>query len=165
MNKSISGVFVLGVMSLMGCQSAQSVDGTITGSVTGSVSKSKQPSNAYETLIKRHAKQNGVPVDLARAIVEVESNFRPNVRGNSGEIGLMQIKPATARGIGFKGSVKELYLPENNIKYGMKYLGDAYRLGGETICGAVLKYNAGHYAKQMNPVSRNYCKKVKALMN
>ena len=41
----------------------------------------------------------------------------------------------------------------------MKYLGKAYRLGGRSTCGAILKYNAGHGAKRMNPISRKYCQR------
>jgi soluble lytic murein transglycosylase-like protein len=73
----------------------------------------------------------------------------------------MQIKPATARMMGFSGSTKALFNPETNIKYGMKYLAKAHKLGGGTTCGTILKYNAGHAAKRMNPVSSAYCKKVK----
>ena len=46
----------------------------------------------------------------------------------------------------------------------MKYLGKAYRLGGRKTCGAILKYNAGHYAKRMNPISRKYCARVARIM-
>ena len=123
--------------------------------------KTKVP---YDALIKTHAKKNGVPVSLARAVIQIESNYRANARGAAGEVGLMQVKPATARGMGYSGSVKNLYDPENNIAYGMKYLGEAYRLGGGTTCGAILKYNAGHYAKRMNPVSAKYCQRVKAIL-
>ena len=80
---------------------------------------------------------------------------------DAGEIGLMQIKPATARMMGYTGSAKGLYDPETNIKYGMKYLGMAHKLGGGTTCGTILKYSAGHAAKRMNPVSAGYCSKVK----
>ena len=41
----------------------------------------------------------------------------------------MQIKPATARMMGYTGSVTGLFNPETNIKYGMKYLGMAQQLG------------------------------------
>ena len=77
------------------------------------------------------------------------------------EIGLMQIKPATARMMGYAGSTAGLFDPETNIKYGMKYLAKAQKLGDGTTCGTILKYNAGHAAKRMNPVSLNYCGKVK----
>jgi soluble lytic murein transglycosylase-like protein len=119
----------------------------------------------YSTLIKTYARQYGVPVDLAHAIVRVESNFNSKARGSAGEIGLMQIKPATARMMGYTGTAKGLYDPETNIKFGMKYLARAHDLGGGTTCGTILKYNAGHGAKRMNPVSKNYCGKVQNLLD
>ena len=119
----------------------------------------------YSSIIRRHAKANGVPYRLARAVVQVESNFKEKARGAAGEIGLMQLMPTTARYIGYKGKMRALYNPETNIKYGMKYLGKAHRLGGGSTCGTILKYNAGHGAKRMNPLSRKYCARVKRIMS
>ncbi len=76
----------------------------------------------------------------------------------------MQIKPATARGMGYKGSTKALYNPENNIEFGMRYLAGAYKRAGGDLCGTILRYNAGHYAKRMNKRSASYCKRVKDIM-
>ncbi len=115
----------------------------------------------YSTIIARYAAMNGVSVSLAHAVVRVESNYRPDALGTAGEVGLMQIKPATARMMGYDGSTTGLFDPETNIKYGMKYLAKAQKLGDGTTCGTILKYNAGHGAKRMNPVSLNYCGKVK----
>ncbi len=120
--------------------------------------------NPYSPIITKYAKAYGVPVELAHAVVKVESNFNPKARGSAGEVGLMQIKPATARMMGYKGSVKALYNPETNIEFGMKYLAAAHELGGGETCGTILKYNAGHGAKRMNPVSKRYCGKVMALL-
>ncbi|MBC8129323.1 MAG: lytic transglycosylase domain-containing protein [Rhizobiaceae bacterium] len=114
----------------------------------------------FAAIIARHAAAEGVPLALAHAIIGVESNYRVKVTGRAGEVGLMQIKPATARGLGYTGSTKALYDPETNIRWGMKYLAGARDLGGGTTCGTVLKYNAGHYARRMNPVSKAYCRKV-----
>ncbi|MEX0956832.1 MAG: transglycosylase SLT domain-containing protein [Rhizobiaceae bacterium] len=111
-------------------------------------------------IIGRHARANGVPLELAHAIVWAESTYRTNVRGAAGEVGLMQIMPATADLMGYRGSIKDLFHPETNIKYGMKYLGGARKRGDGTICGTILKYNAGHGAKRMNPISAAYCRKV-----
>ena len=121
-------------------------------------------SGAYHAVVARYAVEYGVPVSLAHAVIRVESNYRPNARGSAGEVGLMQIKPATARGMGYKGTVKDLYDPETNIRFGMKYLGGAHRLSGGTTCGTILRYNAGHAAKRMNPVSRAYCGKVMRIL-
>ncbi|PTM92064.1 lytic transglycosylase domain-containing protein [Mycoplana dimorpha] len=120
---------------------------------------------AYSDLIVVYARRYGVPVNLAHAVIRVESNFNANARGSAGEIGLMQIKPATARMMGYTGSTKGLYDPETNIKYGMKYLAMAHDLGGGTTCGTILKYNAGHAATRMNPVSKRYCGKVRDLLD
>jgi soluble lytic murein transglycosylase-like protein len=55
-------------------------------------------------------------------------------------------------------------VPETNIRFGMKYLAEAHKLGGGTTCRTILKYNAGHAAKRMNPVSRAYCGKVMRIL-
>lgn len=121
-------------------------------------------SSNYSNLIRAHAKREGVPVDLAHAVVKVESNFNAKARGSAGEIGLMQIKLQTARGMGYKGSKAGLYDPDTNLKYGMKYLGGAHKLSGGDTCGTILRYNAGHAAKRMNKISAGYCSKVKNIL-
>ncbi len=118
----------------------------------------------YAVLIAKYASEHGVPFHLARAVVQVESSFRSNVTGAAGEIGLMQIKLATARGMGYKGSRKALYDPATNLYWGMKYLGKAHRLSDGTTCGTILKYNAGHGATRMNRISARYCGKVKKIL-
>jgi soluble lytic murein transglycosylase-like protein len=128
------------------------------------VASKKSGGNAYAAVIARHARENGVPVALANAVVQVESRFNPRVTGRAGEIGLMQIKLQTARGVGFTGSRAALYDPETNIKFGMRYLGGAHKLGGGTTCGTILKYNGGHYAKRMQASTRKYCGRVQQLM-
>ena len=143
----------------------KTVDMTTTASIglrnvaasTAAVASSGQ----YSAIVARYAASYGVPVSLAHAVIKIESNYRPNMVGGAGEIGLMQIKPATARMMGYNGSAKGLFDPDTNIKYGMKYLAMARDLGGGTTCGTILKYNAGHGATRMNPVSAAYCSKVK----
>lgn len=115
----------------------------------------------YQDIVAKYASAYGVPVQLAHAVIRIESNYRANATGRAGEVGLMQIKPSTARMMGYSGSAKGLYSPETNIKFGMKYLGKAHELGGGTTCGTILRYNAGHGAKRMNPVSAAYCSKIK----
>jgi soluble lytic murein transglycosylase-like protein len=116
---------------------------------------------SYSTIVARYASDYGVPAGLAHAVIRAESNYRPKSRGRAGEIGLMQIKVGTARMVGYSGSARELFDPETNIKYGIKYLSMAYRLSGGDTCGTILRYNAGHGAKRMNRVSAALCAKVK----
>jgi soluble lytic murein transglycosylase-like protein len=115
-------------------------------------------------LIDKHAGALGLPVAFARAIVRIESNFDPRATGRQREVGLMQIKYETARGIGFTGTREELYEPDTNLKWGMKYLAMAWKLGGATPCGAVMKYQGGHAVTQPNAANHAYCAKVKAHM-
>jgi soluble lytic murein transglycosylase-like protein len=120
--------------------------------------------NRYAEIISKYAKQNGVEVALATAVIQIESSFNPRMRGSHGEVGLMQVKPATARMMGYSGSTKGLFDPETNIRIGMKYLALAQTLGGGPTCNTILKYNAGHGATRMNPISKRYCGKVLALL-
>lgn len=111
----------------------------------------------YAHIIAKHAKANGVPVDLANAVVRHESRFNARATGRAGEIGLMQIKLATARGIGYTGSRQQLYDPETNIAWGMKYLGEARRLSGGDDCGMLSRYNGGLATKRK---ITSYCRNV-----
>jgi soluble lytic murein transglycosylase-like protein len=142
----------------------KNIDRTTTASIGQKQPEAARGGAPYSTIVARYAASYGVPVTLAHAVIKIESNYRANARGSAGEVGLMQIKPATARMLGYNGSTKGLFDPETNIKYGMKYLAMAQELGGGTTCGTILKYNAGHAAKRMNPVSSAYCGKVKVQM-
>jgi soluble lytic murein transglycosylase-like protein len=115
-------------------------------------------------LIDRYAAANGIPAAFARAIVRIESNFNPRATGSQGEVGLMQIKYQTARGIGFTGTREQLYDPATNLEWGMKYLAMSWKLGGNTPCGAVMKYQGGHGTMRPNAASNAYCAKVRAHM-
>jgi hypothetical protein len=55
-------------------------------------------------LVENTAVAHGVPLELAHAVVRVESNYNPGLTGRGGTLGLMQIKYATARGIGYSGT-------------------------------------------------------------
>jgi soluble lytic murein transglycosylase-like protein len=114
-------------------------------------------------LIAKHAAANGVPFKLADAVVRIESTYKPNV-SNGGALGLMQIKPGTARELGFVGSEDELYGAETNVQFGMKYLAQVYRQSGGDICGTVMRYQSGAYTRHMNAANRAYCSKARAIM-
>jgi soluble lytic murein transglycosylase-like protein len=115
-------------------------------------------------IVDRHAKAHGLPADFARAVVKVESTWNPQLTGAAGEVGLMQIKHETAQYMGFSGTRDQLYEPETNIRYGMKYLAGAWKLGGGDICQTVLRYQAGHGATKMTPASNAYCARVRQFM-
>ncbi|HEY5082494.1 MAG TPA: lytic transglycosylase domain-containing protein [Bauldia sp.] len=111
----------------------------------------------FAALIATHARANGVPVELASAVVRHESNYNPRITGRAGEIGLMQIKLQTARGMGYRGSRRGLYDPATNIAWGMKYLGQARQLAGGNECGTLSRYNGGLFIRHL---VRSYCRQV-----
>src|ERR1700761_3441758 len=104
----------------------------------------------YETMIATHAKANLVPEDLVHRIIIRESKYQASLLGSGGAIGLMQIKLATAKALGYTGDAAGLRDPETNLKFGIKYLAGAYRAAGGDHDRAVKYYAAGYYltAKQ-----------------
>jgi len=116
----------------------------------------------YQALIATEARKNGLPPDIADAVVAIESHYDPSVIGGVGEIGLMQVRPETAAMLGFRGTAFELARPEVNVRYGTLYLGRAWRLANGDLCRALMKYRAGHGEEVMTPLSQTYCLRAKA---
>jgi hypothetical protein len=102
-------------------------------------------------MISRHAQMNGVPEPLVRRVVMRESGGNPRAVGRGGAMGLMQIKTATARAMGYGGSAAGLLDPETNLTYAVRYLAGAYRVAGGNHDRAVSNYARGYYyaAKRM----------------
>src|SRR5262245_47858977 len=57
----------------------------------------------------------------------------------------MQIKLATARGMGYTGTAAGLLNADTNMTYAVKYLAGAYRVAGGNANRAVHYYAAGYY--------------------
>lgn len=100
---------------------------------------------AYEKTVAVHAKANGVPEALVHRVIVRESKYHPDLIGHGGTIGLMQIKLATARGVGYTGDAEGLRDPETNLTYGVKYLAGAYRAAEGNHDRAVHLFAAGYY--------------------
>ena len=81
-------------------------------------------------LVDTAAQRHGVPVRLARSIVRHESGGRCNARGRQGELGPLQIKPSTARGLGYSGPASELATCSAGLEWGMRHLALAMRKCG-----------------------------------
>nr|WP_092065173.1 lytic transglycosylase domain-containing protein [Poseidonocella pacifica] len=106
------------------------------------------PLNPGETpelrkLVNTYADAYDVPRSLVHKVIQRESDYRAEAR-NGPYYGLMQILPATARGMGFAGSSGELLNPEENLRWGVKYLRGAWLLS-ETENEAVMHYARGYY--------------------
>ncbi|TRC79390.1 lytic transglycosylase domain-containing protein [Mesorhizobium sp. WSM4310] len=97
-----------------------------------------------DRLIVKYAALYQVPVDLVRHVVNRESTFNPKAY-NNGHWGLMQIKHATARGMGYDGPAKGLFDAETNLKYAVKYLRGAWLVAGGNAKKADWLYQTGYY--------------------
>ncbi|MCI0467073.1 MAG: lytic transglycosylase domain-containing protein [Beijerinckiaceae bacterium] len=99
---------------------------------------------AYDLIIARHAKANGVPEAFVHRIVMRESRYKPGVVRNRC-YGLMQIKHATARSMGYSGEPRGLLDPEVNLTYAVPYLANAYRLAEGNEDRATALFSRGYY--------------------
>jgi soluble lytic murein transglycosylase-like protein len=118
---------------------------------------------ALKPLISRYASESGVPYGLADAIVRIESRYNASAR-NGAHLGLTQINARTAEALGYAGPPSGLLDPETNLRYGLKYLAQAYRLAGGETCGTILRYQAGHRAQAMTSSARAYCAQVRTIL-
>lgn len=114
-------------------------------------------SKPYASMIESHAASNGVPSELVHRIIIRESRYNADAMGRGGAIGLMQIKLATARGLGYTGTAAGLRDPDTNLAYGVRYLAGAYRAANGHHGRSVGYYASGYYyaAKRQRLQSAN----------
>ncbi len=105
--------------------------------------KNLNPSQkAVAEQIAATARKMGVPPELAVSIAYQESRLNPQVgKGSAGEIGIMQIKPGTAKEVGF--SIDDISDPQKNIEAGIAYLKKSLDLSEGNPKLAAAGYNAG----------------------
>src|SRR5258708_23873423 len=99
----------------------------------------------YDALVTTHAMANDVPEALVHRVIVRESRYQPQLVGRGGTIGLMQIKLATARSLGYTGTAEGLRDPNTNLTYAVKYLAGAYRAAHGDHRRAMPYYASGYY--------------------
>ncbi len=105
----------------------------------------------YDFFISQSAARENVDFYLVKALIFEESWFWPDIRGSSGEIGLMQISKAAAADFAARKGLPPFYEarllePELNIEIGCWYLRqslDRYKDSPDAEVFALLRYNAG----------------------
>lgn len=130
----------------------------------------------YTAIVRGHAANYRLNPALLAAVIEQESKFNADARSSTGAIGLMQLQPATAKGIairtgGSKFVVSDLLDPEINVRYGAWYLRHlldryhdertalaAYNAGQENVD----RWRAKHEGVQF-PETRAYVDRVERL--
>ncbi|MDD3014316.1 MAG: lytic transglycosylase domain-containing protein [Candidatus Gastranaerophilales bacterium] len=120
------------------------------------------PKTEVDSIIKKCAKENNIDENLVKAVIKAESGFNTKAKSPVGALGLMQLMPSTAKGLG----VDDPFDPEQNITGGTKYLKGLINRFDGRLDYALAAYNAGSGAVQKYggippyPETQNYVKKV-----
>lgn len=91
-----------------------------------------------ESFAEAEARRQGVPPQLIKAMIDVESNWNPTVRSKKDAAGLMQLIPGTAKDVG----VTDVTDPLQNIRGGVTYLKQQLNRFGD-LGLALAAYNWG----------------------
>ena len=94
---------------------------------------------SLEDIFRSASKKYNVPLELLKAVAKQESNFTPDAVSRSGAMGIMQLMPATAKGLG----VEDAFDPEQNIMGGADYLSQMLKKYDGDIKLSLAAYNAG----------------------
>lgn len=93
-------------------------------------------------IIQFTAKKYGVDEKLVMAVAKVESNLAPNIVSSAGAVGVMQLMPETAQGLGIRNSKD----PRENIDGGVRYLKQLMTTFDGDVTKTIAAYNAGPQA-------------------
>lgn len=94
---------------------------------------------AYDDKIKHYASKYSVDPKIFRNLIQTESSFNPHARSAAGAMGLGQLMPDTAAGLG----VKNPYDPDENLDASARYLAQNLKRYGGDYMRTVASYNAG----------------------
>lgn len=110
-----------------------------TGSAATVTSTTASVPTDLMSIFQEAAQTYGIDVNLLTAIARQESNFTASATSSSGAMGIMQLMPATAQGLG----VNDAYNPYENIMGGAKYISQLLSRYNGDVSLALAAYNAG----------------------
>ncbi|MFA1821246.1 lytic transglycosylase domain-containing protein [Virgibacillus oceani] len=110
----------------------------IPNAANDSITQAAAPAS-FNTYIQEAANEYGIDENLIHAVIKTESNYNLNARSSAGAEGLMQLMPATARGLG----VANAFDPQQNVHGGTKYLSQMLKRYNGNMELALAAYNAG----------------------
>lgn len=129
----------------------------------GQVDPSILQSTPYGEIIASLSEAHGVNPMLVRALIQIESGYKPRARSAKGAMGLMQLMPSTAR----EYKVRNPFDPRANIDAGIQHLKGLIDRWGVDL--GLAAYNAGEGAVQkFNGIppyreTRNYVSRILAI--
>ncbi|MEM7321390.1 MAG: lytic transglycosylase domain-containing protein [Pseudomonadota bacterium] len=94
--------------------------------------------------INKWADHYELPREMVHKLAIRESTHRPWAV-NRPYYGLLQILPATARSMGYKGSAQGLLDAETNLEFALKYLKGAWLISDGSQDRAIQHYARGYY--------------------
>lgn len=122
--------------------------------------------NKFGHMIDAVSKEHGVPQEIITAVVIVESLGNPKAVSHKGAIGLMQLRPATAREMG----ISDPFHPYDNLWAGAKYLKRQWKRFG-SLKLALAAYNMGPNRlkrkiknKSFNPDYYEYIRRIEIVL-
>jgi len=126
--------------------------------------------NKYSDISFLEGKKFGIPREIILAIIAQESGGEPNIRGSSGEYGLMQLMPDTGKEIAKElhfslNSLEDLFDPMINIKFGTYYLSKMKKMCADAKDKDPFNYLAaynGGFGRREKSICQEYKLKVLA---
>lgn len=160
------------LISSLGSQDLSQIgygEGQVLNPFVNSIKEDMKSNNiTIDQAVDNAAEKYNVDRNLIMAVINQESSFNPNATSEAGAMGLMQLMPGTAQGLG----VSNPYNIEQNVEGGTKYLRNLLDMYGNCKELALAAYNAGPNAlsrknvdnpseiNRLSSETQNYVKKV-----
>ena len=83
------------------------LDKKVEAAKAGHTKGERVPNSEIDSLIEQYSAKNGVDKDFVKSVVRHESGFNVNATSKCGAMGLLQLMPATAQGLGVTNAYEE----------------------------------------------------------